>query len=50
MHCLKYASNGRDSIGGKLADVALNCQSLKHIQNTFTQVHSPHLNTTQELN
>ena len=31
MYCLKYASNGCNSIGGKLADVTLNCQSFKHI-------------------
>ena len=31
MYCLKYAPNGRNSIGGKLADVTQNCHSLKLI-------------------
>ena len=29
--CLKYAPNGQNSIEGKLADAAQNCQSIKHI-------------------
>ena len=31
MYCLKYAPNGRNSIGGKLADVTQNCQSFQRI-------------------
>ena len=31
MHCLKYALNGCNSIGGKFADVTQNCQSFQHI-------------------
>ena len=31
MYCLKHAPNGRNSIGGKLADVTQNCNSHKLI-------------------
>ena len=31
LYCLKYAPNGRNSIGGKLADVTQSCHSLKLI-------------------
>ena len=31
MYCLKYAPNGRNSIGGKFVDVTQNCHSLKLI-------------------
>ena len=31
LYCLKYAPNGRNSIGGRLADVTQNCQSFQHI-------------------
>ena len=42
--------NGCKSIGSKLADITQKFESLKHIQNAFTQVHSQHSNTTQALN
>ena len=31
MYYLKYAPNGRNNIGGKLADVNQNCQSFQHV-------------------
>ena len=31
MYFLKYARNGRNRIGGKLADITQNCHSLKLI-------------------
>ena len=31
MYCLKYAPNGRNSIGSNLTDVTQNCHSLKLI-------------------